>query len=178
MKEEEITNMTIDEIYKSKWFNNMIDEVIRMNNDNSYLKNDLKSEIILILCERPKLLSVSNIKGMVWRIIKNQYMSKSSPFHKKYRETIRSNVDVEYVEKETDTNEIENLHNKLLRLHPAETILIKMYYKMDEFGIDGKYENNLKSKNDISRINKLTGIPKRIIEKEINSIIEKLRKMK
>jgi hypothetical protein len=170
--------MTIDEIYKSSWFNQMIDEVIRMNHDNSYLKDDLRGEIILILCERPKLLEVENIRGMIWRIIKNQYMSKSSPFHKKYRETIYSNIDVEYVEDKTDPNDIENLHNKLLRLHPAETILIKMYYKMDEFGIDGKYENNLRSKNDISRINKLTGIPKRIIEREINSIIEKLRKMK
>jgi hypothetical protein len=176
--------MTIEEIYKSKWFNKMITTVIQMNKDTNYLKDELRSEITLILLEQgEKVEKLGDPKAYVWSIIRNQYQSSSSPFHKKWRTTeyIDENFDLSDDNYEHDDRynkiELERLHDKLNSLHPAETILIKMFFKIGEFGIGGEwFDAEHKSLiSNTSRINKLTGIPKKIIEVEVENILKKLR---
>lgn len=78
-------NEIIAELFTSKDFNACIRKMEPKN-----LQDELKSEVALILCEKPeeKILELYNSGGLKFftvRIILNLIKSNSSPFYKKFR---------------------------------------------------------------------------------------------
>lgn len=75
----------IESLYNSKKFNEAINKM-----DPEDLRADLKSEVILIVMEKPAemVLSLHNEKKLEFyaiRIMLTQIKSNTSPFYKKYR---------------------------------------------------------------------------------------------
>jgi hypothetical protein len=78
-------NAIVTELYNSREFNDCINKM-----EPAHLRDDLKSEIVLILMEteEAKLIGLhqrKELKFFTVRIILNQIQSKSSPFYKKFR---------------------------------------------------------------------------------------------
>ena len=79
-------NEIIAELYESREFNECIGKM-----EPDYLRDDLRSEVVLILLEtdESKLIEMHNkgvLKFFTARIIINQVFSVTSPFYKKYRQ--------------------------------------------------------------------------------------------
>lgn len=78
-------NQIIEELFKSREFNECIDKM-----HPEHLRNDLRSEVILILCEKSEetlqtITEQGGLKFYTVRIILNLIQSKTSSFHKKFR---------------------------------------------------------------------------------------------
>lgn len=86
-------NQIIEQLYTGKNFLECIGKM-----EPEQLREDLKQEVILILCELPaeKIHQLHNDKALEFftvRVILNQIKSKTSPFYKKYRGTIEDSYD-------------------------------------------------------------------------------------
>ena len=78
-------NQIIEDLFVGKNFNDCISKM-----EPSHLREDLKMEVISIVCEWPeekviKLYKDGVLDFFVVRVIINQVQSKKSPFFKKYR---------------------------------------------------------------------------------------------
>jgi hypothetical protein len=90
-------NQIISELFKSKEFNDCINKM-----EPEHLRNDLKAEVMLILCEldEKKLLEIYKTGGLAFytvRIILNLIQSNTSPFYKKYRQVFTYMAEERYV---------------------------------------------------------------------------------
>lgn len=78
-------NTIIEELYNSKNFNDCINKM-----EPDYLRDDLKAEVILVVCEMndERLAEMYDTKKLIYfvvRIIMNMIKSKTSGFYRKYR---------------------------------------------------------------------------------------------
>lgn len=135
--------MTKLEIIENLWRSPFIDELIRKITSGHQLSEDLKSELFLILMEMPddriKAASTGNyLNYLCVSIVKNQYHSSTSPFHKKFRSQVSTDLeglvisDEEAAEcHEEIMNKIKTFINNEIKLTDRE--LFKLYYKMDRY---------------------------------------------
>lgn len=130
-------NDIITELYNSKF----LDDVINTITSRHQLTQDLKAELFLILCEMPerriKDAYINNwLNYMCINILKKQYHSSTSPFHKKYRKNQSDNEigDISDIKEEANYDLISKIEwivdNKL---DIVDRELFKMYYKMDRY---------------------------------------------
>lgn len=133
----------IEQFYNSRDFN---DVLAKMEPD--HLREDLKQEIILIVCQwdEEKIIALHSrgeLGFYVVRIILNQVKSKSSPFAKKYRATnyeLTKDVGID------DLSEVEEYQARLNKEKMEEEVikeidtlywydaeLIKLYLKLGNF---------------------------------------------
>ena len=118
-----------------------MDDLLSTITSNHPLKEDLKSELFLILCEMSdeKIIDAFNgnyINYLCVSIVKNQYHSSTSKFHKLFRK--QKSVDYEFdIPDEVEWTWKEDLLNKIEKsvekLKPVDRELFKMYFKMDKF---------------------------------------------
>lgn len=135
-----------DEIISELWNSKFIDELIITLTSGHQLKDDLKSELFVILCEmdEAKIIRAHNnnyLNYLCVNILKKQYHSKTSPFHKNWRKG-----------KETYSYElidiIEEIDQKMLdeyeilekiywfvdnKLDLVDRELFKLYYKIGRY---------------------------------------------
>ena len=132
-------NSIVSELYSSREFCDCINKM-----EPAHLRDDLKSEIILILMEteESKLIGLhqrNELKYFTVRIILNQIQSKSSPFYKKFRIPV---VELNGYEKEDDYNHFdreikESLEDVALdeinNLHWYNAELLRLYVQLGNF---------------------------------------------
>lgn len=130
-------NDILTELYKSKF----IDDLIWTITGGNQLKDDLKSELFLILVKLPDSRIINAytnnwLNYMCVNIVKKQYHSNTSPFHRKYR---RNSHDEPLPE---ITSEYTNNDDKLIKeimwfvnnkLDLVDRELFKIYYKIDRY---------------------------------------------
>jgi RNA polymerase sigma factor (sigma-70 family) len=100
----------IELIYKDKAYINICRQICA--NGNYYDYQDLFHEVILILFEKQDheittAHEAKFLKFLFARICNNQYRSKTSPFHKKYRGMIKF-----YTSGENNQKDVENIEDK------------------------------------------------------------------
>lgn len=142
-KVKKITRNTIlTELFNSEKLNEIINNITKGND----LKDDLKSELFLILSEMKaaKLKAAYTGNYLLYlciNILKKQYNSSTSPFHKKYRGKLKfgelyndvvydDDVDVNIVFEGKVLDEVRKVLNEVSYL---DRELFKLYYKMDEY---------------------------------------------
>jgi hypothetical protein len=115
--------------------NKILNESIKKICQNENHIEDLRSELFLTLCEKSddEIVSLYESKNMIWwclRFLKNQYHSKSSPFHKMYRRRTDELDDV--IENKSDIEKIvliEKIEYILdNEIHWFDSHLFKLYY--------------------------------------------------
>lgn len=137
-------NDILDQLYRSYFMDDLIDTITSKNK----LKSDLKQELFVILCEMPewrikRAWSNNYLNYMCINILKKQYHSSTSPFHKKYR--------AEKFDELTDWNSSDELFNIVdsfentdevmdkikwiveNKLDMVDRELFKLYYKWDRY---------------------------------------------
>lgn len=159
----------IEQLFLSKNFNDCINKM-----DPDYLREDLKQEIILIVCEwdDDKIINLHNrgeLEFFVVRVIINQIKSNTSPFAKKYRTFNEQLPDNDIMD---DCAEIENQQLQELKESFAVAELDKLpWYNKGLIQLYLKHGN-------YRAIEKLTGIPfvscYKTIKKSLNSIKQKI----
>jgi hypothetical protein len=132
-------NQIIEKLYLSKNLNDCIKKMEPVD-----LQEDLKSEVIAIVCEWPEekivdLHTKNQLEFYVVRVILNQIKSKTSPFYKKYRQSFAELTGEESHEctdlKEREVKEliqdiaIEEINN--LYWYDAE--ILRMYLELGTF---------------------------------------------
>lgn len=144
-------NEILTELFKSRFINDLIYKIT----SGHQLSEDLKSELFLILVEMNEVQikrahSQNYLNYLCVNILKKQFHSSTSPFHKKFRKNSASQVPI-YNEDDQladlvdsdDINETEDLLNKIEwivenKLELIDRELFKLYYKMGRYNrIDG-----------------------------------------
>lgn len=109
-----------------------------------HLRDDLKMEVMLIICELPaeKIHQLHNDKALEFftvRVILNQIKSKTSPFAKKYRNVHQELNSYEVADNiETEERELREMIEDMAieevdRLHWYSKGLIELYLKYGNF---------------------------------------------
>lgn len=93
----------ITALYNGQNFNDCLQKM-----EPAHLREDLKQEVALIVCEWPEekiqqLHEKKQLEFYVVRVILNQIASNTSPFHKKYRRIVVEWADQFFGEYDTDT---------------------------------------------------------------------------
>ena len=134
-----------DDILTDLFKSEMLNEIIIKITSNNVLKDDLKSELFLILCEMPEVKLVKAHKNnyliyMCINILKKQYHSSTSPFHKKWRkEKFNELSDSDNYIPDIDTDDdVETIMDKIkwiveTKLDVVDKELFKLYYKWDRY---------------------------------------------
>ena len=145
--------MSKNDIIEELWKSSFLDDVIHKITSGHRLKDDLKSELFLILCEMKDKKIIQAWKNnwiyyLCINILKKQYHSNTSPFHMKWRKGW-NNLDDEY--DISDENEETNydLISKIEwivehKLDLVDRELFKLYYKMDRYD---RWLGDLRDKN-------------------------------
>jgi hypothetical protein len=166
-------------LYKSKF----IDDLVYKITSGHQLGEDLKSELFLILVEmsdvRIKRAHDNNyLNYLCVNILKKQYHSNTSPFHKLYRKNSASQVPIfndddklEDIINSDDVNEMEDILNKIEwivenKLSLIDRELFKLYYKM------GRYNRTDGDLRDIT-CNKATSSYRKIEKKLAITTLDK-----
>jgi hypothetical protein len=154
----------IEDLWKSPWTDQLVNNITK----GSHLKDDLKSHLFLILCEMPekkiKQAHEANwLKYLCVNIIKKQFESNTSPFHKEWRKGWGDNemADISEIEKpdhETIITEINWFIENKLELVDRE--LFKIYYKMDKYD---RYFGELKDTTCEKPISSLRKMEKKLM---------------
>ena len=144
-------NDILTNLYKSKF----IDDLVYKITSGHQLGEDLKAELFVILVEmsdvRIKRAHEQNyLNYLCVNILKKQYHSNTSPFHKLYRKNSASQVPIfndddklESIIDSDDINEMEDILNKIEwivenKLSLIDRELFKLYYKMGRYNrVDG-----------------------------------------
>ena len=144
-------NDILTNLYKSKF----IDELINKITSGHQLSDDLKAELFLILVQMSdvkikRAYEQNYLNYLCVNILKKQYHSNTSPFHKMYRKNSASQVPIfndddklESIIDSDDINEMEDILNKIEwivenKLSLIDRELFKLYYKMGRYNrIDG-----------------------------------------
>lgn len=108
-------NQIIEKLFTGKNFNDCLSKM-----EPAHLRDDLKQEIALIVCECPEetikeLYNNGKLDFYVARIIINQSKSNTSPFYKMYRKFIEEYSEIEWEETETNNRKIIERHNRNVR---------------------------------------------------------------
>jgi hypothetical protein len=134
-----------DDILTDLFKSEMLNEIIIKITSNNMLKDDLKSELFLILCEMSEVKLVKAHKNnyliyMCINILKKQYHSSTSPFHKKWRkEKFNELSDSDNYIPDIDTDDdVETIMDKIkwiveTKLDVVDKELFKLYYKWDRY---------------------------------------------
>jgi hypothetical protein len=140
--------MTREQILHELWTNGEVDDIIRNITGGHHLSEDLKGELFLILSEMDGIKIIGAwqgkwIKYMIINIILKQWRSSTSPFHKKFRPPlVESKEAAEVIEEEsTDWNLVEKVLVEIEKLPFVEKELIKMRYKLGNYGVGGELED-------------------------------------
>ena len=141
--------MTKNEILTMLYINKDLDEIVNKITSNNPLKDDLKQDLFVILSEKDDefIKNAYDNKFLIYycvRILKNQYHSNTSPFHKTHRKT--KSVEVKNLEVKDDEYDMildENIEQIMhiinTKLDYVDRELIKMYYKLEEYNrFDGR----------------------------------------
>ncbi|MFY8170842.1 MAG: hypothetical protein ACOVK2_06990 [Candidatus Fonsibacter sp.] len=147
-------NDIISDLYKSP----ILNEIINKITSRHQLTDDLKAELFLILCEmkEDKIIKAHESNYLIYlciNILKKQYHSSTSPFHKKYRK--EKFDDLELIDDENDENlkdkdiqlafdeisdreEMEYMMDKIKwivdnKLNVTDRELFKLYYKWERY---------------------------------------------
>ena len=158
----------IDQLYRS----NFITELINKITSGHKLKHDLKQELFLILCEMPevRIKSAYNnhyLNYLCVNILKKQYHSSTSPFHKKYRgEKFEELGDwnLEDTFEGVSDLELEEVFKKIRwivdnKLDMVDRELFKLYYKWDRYD---RWLGDLRDKNCSKPISSYRKIEKKL----------------
>ena len=146
-------NDIITDLYKSPLLNDIIIKITSRHQ----LTEELKAELFLILCEmkEDKIIKAQENNYLIYlciNILKKQYHSSTSPFHKKFRKEkfdemiIDDDQDDNMIDKDvqlafdeiSDREEMEELLNKVKwivdnKLDVIDRELFKLYYKWDKY---------------------------------------------
>lgn len=147
-------NDIISDLYKST----ILNEIINKITSRHQLTDELKAELFLILCEmkEDKIIKAYNNNYLIYlciNILKKQYHSSTSPFHKKFRKDKFEELDL--IDDDNDQNledkdiqlpfdeishteETEDLMTKIKwivdnKLDIIDRELFKLYYKWDKY---------------------------------------------
>jgi len=134
-------NQVIEQLFISKNFN---DCLIKMEPD--HLRDDLKAEVILIVCELPseKILGLherNELEFYTVRIILNLIKSSTSPFAKKYRQnTIELSmkdhpvIDINEIHDRADREQKEDMIiGQIENLHWYKSEMVKLYMRLGNY---------------------------------------------
>lgn len=154
-------NEILTELYLDENFNNIINKIT----SNNSLKEDLIQDLFLILSEKDDsfIIDAYNNKYLIYyciRILKNQYHSSNSPFHKKHRKHQHSEINNIEIENEEYDLIIDNnieiiLHIIESKLDYVDRELIKMYYKLGEYNLYDGEKRDDSCTNTISSLRKI-----------------------
>lgn len=135
--------MTKSEIIENLWKENWTDQLVNNISKGSQLRDDLKSHLFLILCEMPEkkikdAYKNNWLKYLCVNIIKKQFESSTSPFHKEWRKDNLKRAewvqDIEEISEPTHDIIIEKINwfieNKL---NLVDKELFKIYFKIDKY---------------------------------------------
>lgn len=154
-------NDILTQLFKSRFINDLIYKIT----SGHALSEDLKSELFLILMEMSEVrikraYEQNYLNYLCINILKKQYHSNTSPFHKLYRKNSASQIPIyneedqlaDLVESD-DINETEDLLNKIEwivenKLTLIDKELFKLYYKMGRYNkVDGDLRDITCEKN-------------------------------
>jgi len=124
----------ITELFTSKNFNDCISKM-----EPPHLREDLKQEIILIVCEWPEdriteMYDRNQLEFFVVRTILNQVKSNTSPFAKKYRRFFLSLS--EYIinlQDRDDSGRISKLHTNIIKQASINAVDIEERIEREDF---------------------------------------------
>lgn len=157
-----LRNKILDNLFRSEWMESLLTKIT----SNHSLKEDLRQELFLILCENKdeKIIEMSENNYLTYHcvvILKRQYHSNTSPFHKKWRKGMGSRELPEIVdknEKGVDWDIVGHIENIVdTKLDMVDRELFKLYYKWDNydpyFGLlkDTNCDNHMSSYRKMSR---------------------------
>jgi len=161
-------NEILDELYRSSFINELINKIT----SGHKLKHDLKSELFLILCEMPESRIILAYNGhylnyLCINILKKQFHSNTSPFHKKYRgEKFEELGDwnLEDLTEGLNDDEVEIILNKVRwivdnKLDLVDRELFKLYYKWDRYD---RWTGDLRDKDCVKPISSYRKIEKKL----------------
>lgn len=132
-------NQIIEDLFKGKNFNDCLNKM-----EPEHLREDLRQEVILIICELPeekiiKMYTDSVLEYFTARVIVNQIKSKTSPFAKKYRNVnlelnnyeVADNVEIEERELREVIEDLAMI--EVDKLHWYDKGLIELYMKYGNY---------------------------------------------
>jgi len=134
--------MTRNLILEALFKNPLIDDMIWNITGGNPLKEDLKSELFLILMEMPENKVIGAWEGkwlnyLCVNILTKQWRSGTSPFHKKYKKFKWEDGEIDGVEEEGfDIELLDKVMEIVERLPLVERELFKMRWKI------GKYDKH------------------------------------
>jgi len=139
-----VRDKILTDLFKSKFMKDLLTTIT----SNNPLKEELQSELFLILCEmsEEKIVNAFNnnyLNYLCVSIVKNQYHSNTSSFHKVFRKwkgvegfNLENIENVEdWSEKESMLRLVESIVDS--RLNMVDKELFKIYFKM------GRYDREL-----------------------------------
>lgn len=131
----------LDDLFKSNFLNDLVYKIT----SGGDLKDDLRQELALILCEMDESRIVEAYEGnylkyLCVNILKKQFHSSSSPFYKKFRKLGLRSVEFidNYEEEFTSDSSIDDIITKVKwivdnKLNFIDRELFKLYYKWDRY---------------------------------------------
>lgn len=149
-----------------------MNELLNTITGGHQLKEELKQELFLILCEMPAdriEVAFNNhyLNYMCINIVKKQYHSSTSPFHKKFRKDKFQELQDVWIDVEAENNEkilskIEWFLDNKINITDRE--LFKMYYKMGRYD---RWLGDLRDENCQKPISSTRKIEKKLALKEV-----------
>lgn len=157
-------NDILAELYDSNFMNDLIYTIT----SGHELKDDLKAELFLILCEMNELriqkaYNNNYLHYLCVNIVKKQYHSKSSPFHTKWRKGRSDDAIPEIIVEELTIAE-EVVIEKVVwfvenKLDLVDRELFKLYYKIGDYD---RYFGKLRDKTCDKPISSLRKVEKKL----------------
>jgi hypothetical protein len=158
-----------DEILIELWNSAFLDEIIWKITSGHYLKEDLKAELFSILTEmnEKKLKKAHKEKWIVYlciNILKKQYHSSSSPFHKKWRGNENECELIDGLNAAGDEGVFDNEFAPILqkvmwivdnKLDLVDRELFKIYYKFDKYDKHFGEMRDINCKKSVSSLRKI-----------------------
>lgn len=159
----------INEVANSKDYITLCKNITKGNE----LWEDLFQELIIILCEKdPKVIEdlyqKKELKWFIVKILQNQYISKTSDFHKKYGFSQKT---TEIIETKTEIYEVDNdYYNQIVDFEKQKVV----FNNVGEW-----YENRLFlayiNEGSQRKLESKTGISRNAIKNTLDQYIQKLK---
>ena len=154
-------NEILNELYTSRFMNDLIMTIT----SNHQLKDDLKQHLFLILCEMPaKRIEEAHknhyLNYLCVNIIKKQYHSSTSPFHKLWRPN-NNYIEGDIIDEAEPFNEnmLSDILDIVNKINYVDRELFLMYYKLGRYD---RWNGDLKDKDCEKPISSLRKIEKKL----------------
>lgn len=167
----------LQQIYLSKEFNNLIQNI-----DPKHIRDDLKSEVMLVLCEmnEHQLMKIKDVVGYACKMVVNMGIGGWNGFHKKYR---REYTEVEDSGEEVCFDDVDNkvelcpsikcvLNGRVVK-EEREDKLVKVVEGL--YWYDAAMLKLYVEKGSFRKIEKDTGIPWESAYKTVRKAIKKIK---